>query len=148
MFKKVHVIINPAAGQDRPVLGAINKVFQEVGAKWGVDVTNNPGDAIRLTKKAIAEGVDCIAVHGGDGTVMEVANGLLGTHVPMAIIPGGTANVMSIELGIPGDIVQAVSLINDVDHSMLRSVDVGKVGDHYFMLRVGMGWEAAMVEGT
>jgi diacylglycerol kinase (ATP) len=148
MLKKVHVIINPAAGQDRPVLGIINKAFQEVGAKWSVDVTNKPGDAIRLTKQAVAAGADCVAVHGGDGTVMEVANGLLGTNVPMAILPGGTANVMSVELGIPSDVGQAAALINDTDHSMIRSVDVGQIGDRHFMLRVGMGWEAQMVDGA
>jgi diacylglycerol kinase (ATP) len=79
---------------------------------------------------------------------MEVAAGVMGSDVPMAIIPGGTANVMSVELGIPGDSKEACKLICDIDSALVRSVDMGQVGDQYFMLRVGMGFEAALVEGA
>jgi YegS/Rv2252/BmrU family lipid kinase len=100
-----------------------------------------------LAQEAIKAGADAVAVHGGDGTVMEVASGLIGSGVPMAIIPGGTANVMAAELGIPNDLVEACALAVN-PKSALRAVDVGQVGEAYFILRAGMGFEAAMVEGA
>jgi YegS/Rv2252/BmrU family lipid kinase len=78
---------------------------------------------------------------------MEVASGLIGSDVPMAILPGGTANVMSIELGVPRDLVEASALaVTYPVHT--RKVDMGKIGDHFFMLRASVGFEAAMVEGA
>jgi YegS/Rv2252/BmrU family lipid kinase len=148
MYKRVHVIVNPAAGKDTPILGALNKAFADTGIDWDIYVTKGPGDAHRLAQEAVAAGADAVAVNGGDGTVMEVASGLMNTNVPMAILPGGTANVMSVELAIPGDISEACALLAGDDLSVVRPVDMGKVDDYTFMLRVGMGLEAAMVEGA
>lgn len=148
MYKRVHVIVNPAAGKDTPILGALNKTFAGTGVDWDIYVTKGPGDAHRLAQEAVAAGADAVAVNGGDGTVMEVASGLMNTNVPLAILPGGTANVMSVELAIPSDITQACELLCGDDTSVVRPVDMGMVDDHTFMLRVGMGWEAAMVEGA
>jgi YegS/Rv2252/BmrU family lipid kinase len=114
---------------------------------WEVFVTKQAGDARRYAEEAAAAGYDAVAAYGGDGTVMEVATGLLGSAVPLAIFPGGTANVMSVELGIPSDTSEACALVSDRE-SALRSVDMGRCGDHYFILRVGIGFEADMVEGA
>lgn len=65
----------------------------------------------------------------------------------MAIIPGGTANVMANELGIPVDLMEACALCVNPD-AVIRAVDMGRTGNHYFLLRVGMGLEAAMVKGA
>lgn len=148
MYKRVHVIVNPAAGKDTPILGALNKAFSECGIDWDVYITKGAGDAHRLAREAVEAGADAVAVNGGDGTVMEVASGLMNTNVPLAILPGGTANVMSVELAVPSDIAQACALLCDQDMGMIRPVDMGQVGDHTFMLRVGMGLEATMVEGA
>ncbi|MDQ3249361.1 MAG: diacylglycerol kinase family lipid kinase [Chloroflexota bacterium] len=147
MVQKIHVIINPAAGQDEPILNTMNKVFGEAGVEWEVSLTKQAGDARRLAHEAAQSGADVVAVYGGDGTVAEVASGLIGSPVPMAILPGGTANVLSVELGIPTDAMQACTLICDAQHSV-RQVDMGLVNDHHFILRVGVGFEAAMVENA
>src|SRR5260221_13540604 len=147
MYRRIHVIINPAAGQDKPILGVLNKAFGPAGVDWEVFITKEAGDATRLARKAVEEGVDAVAVHGGDGTVGEVAAGLVDSTVPMAIVPGGTANAMSIELGIPSDPAEACALVASED-SQVRQVDMGQVGDHYFVLRVGMGLEAEMVKNA
>lgn len=145
--RRVQVIINPAAGKDQPILKSLNATMQAAGADWDVSITKNPGDGRRLAEEAVKAGIDLVLAHGGDGTVMEVATGLMGSGIPLAIIPGGTANVMAAELGIPGDLLEACALaINPA--ATLRAIDMGKVDDHYFMLRVGMGFEAAMVEGA
>jgi YegS/Rv2252/BmrU family lipid kinase len=111
-----------------------------------VFITKKAGDARRLAQEALAAGVDIIAVHGGDGTVAEVANGMVGSDVPLAIIPGGTANVMATELGIPTD--PALAAVPLVGGSTLRTIDVGQIDNHYFVQRAGVGLEAQIVEGT
>lgn len=145
--QRVHAIINPAAGQDQPILKTLNAAMQAIGADWDVFITKQAGDGRRLAQEAVQAGVDMVVVHGGDGTVMEVASGLIGSAIPLAIIPGGTANVMSLDLGIPTDMVSACALAINPAASR-RRVDMGQVGEHYFMLRASMGFEAAMVAGA
>jgi YegS/Rv2252/BmrU family lipid kinase len=145
MTKKVHVVINPASGQPQPILNQINDVFYPAGVQWSVSITLQSGDATRFAKQAIAEGVDVVCSYGGDGTVMEVAQAVQGGDVPMAILPGGTANLMSVELGVPKDLTKAAQIVVD-PNSVVRQVDMGQVGDGTFMLRVGMGYEGEKVK--
>ncbi len=146
-FKKLCVIINPAAGVDRPILGNLNTVLKDTGMKWDIEVTHQAGDAQRLAKEAVAKGYDVVAAHGGDGTVMEVAYGLLGSNVPLAIFPGGTANVMASELGIATDLNAAIGLLVSGNHD-IRKIDIGDTGEHKFILRIGIGFEADMTKNA
>jgi len=146
-YQNVLVIINPASGQDRPILGTMNRAFHRAGINWDVRITKEAGDARRFAHEAVAAGIDAVGVYGGDGTVMEVANGLQGSDVPLAIFPGGTANVMSVELGIPNDLTEAMALVCG-QNSYVRQVDVGQVRDRYFLLRVGVGFEADVINKT
>lgn len=146
-YENILVIINPASGQDRPILGVMNRAFHEAGVNWDVRITKNAGDAQRFAQEAVAAGVSAVGVYGGDGTVMEVADGLQGSDVPLAIFPGGTANVMSVELGIPNDLAAATALVCGQD-SYVRMVDVGRVQDKSFLLRVGIGFEAEVIQKT
>jgi diacylglycerol kinase family enzyme len=75
---------------------------------------------------------------------MEVARGLMGSQTSMAILPGGTANLMSVELGIPKDLEKAAGIAAGTA-SQVRLVDMGKVGNTCFLLRVGMGFAARKV---
>jgi YegS/Rv2252/BmrU family lipid kinase len=145
-IKSVYVIINPASGQDKPVLSVLNRVFGAAEVDWDAHITKAAGDAERFAREAVAAGADAVVVYGGDGTVMEVANALNGSDVPMAILPGGTANVMSVELGIPGDLEAAVGLVCG-DHQV-RTLDMGRVRDHLFMLRLGIGFFAETTKGA
>lgn len=145
MSKRIHVIINPAAGKPDAILNKLNAVFREAGVRWDVSITHKSGDATRFTQQALADGVDVVAAYGGDGSVMEVARGVKGGDVPMAILPGGTANLMSVELGIPKDLSSAAQIACSPD-SVVRNVDMGQVGERYFMLRVGMGFAGDKVK--
>lgn len=147
MSRQVFIIANPAAGQDSFDVKGLNAFFGEAGIDWHVEFTKQWGDGLRLAREAVDAGVDVVAAYGGDGTVAEVASGLVGSDVPLAILPGGTANVMSIELGIPRDFGAACALMA-TEQLLTRAVDVGQVDDRYFMLRVSVGLEAKMVEGT
>jgi diacylglycerol kinase family enzyme len=144
---RVHAIINPAAGQDQPILKVLNTALQAAEVEWDVFITKAAGDAHRLAQEAVAAKADLVIVHGGDGTVMEVASGLIGSQVPFAIIPGGTANVMSLELGIPNGAVESCALAVNPE-AATRVIDMGQIGDHFFLLRASVGFEAAMVEGA
>lgn len=144
-FERVHVVINPAAGQDEPVLSTLNSVFRSAGIDWDVSITKAAGDATAQARQAAENGADVVAAYGGDGTVAEVASGLIGTSVPLAILPGGTANAMSSELRIPQQLRPAAELICS-DNTVVRKIDMGEANGRKFILRVGVGFEAAMVE--
>ena len=148
MVKKVHIIINPASGQPQPILNQINDVFHPAGVEWSVSITLKSGDAARFTVHAIEAGAEVIGAYGGDGTVMEVAQGVQGGDIPMAILPGGTANLMSVELGISKNLSEAAKIMVDPE-SQLRHVNMGQIdtlgGEKHFMLRVGMGFAGEKV---
>ena len=137
-YPKVHVVINPAAGQDEPILNVLNHVFHSAGVNWDNSLTHKSGDATRLAAEAAASGVDLVAAYGGDGTQMEVANGLLGTGVPQAILPGGTGNAMAHDLGISLNLREAAEIITT--SSKRRAIDLAKIGDKVFMLRAYAGF--------
>lgn len=142
----IHIIINPAAGQDVPILSTINSVFGPVNQAWSVSVTLKEGDARRQARQAVEDGATIVAVYGGDGTVVEAAGGLLDCDVPLAILPGGTANVVAQEMAIPLNLAQACELL--VRPHQIRAIDMGEVNDRHFILRVGIGAEAKITEGA
>ena len=144
----IHVVINPVAGKGQPVLKVLNAALQVAGVEWEVFVTKSSGDCHNFVKEAVKTGVDQVIVYGGDGTVMEAASALIGTDIPLAIIPGGTGNVVSAELRIPVNLVKACALAVDPG-AQVKQVDLGRIGEeHTFLLRAGVGMEAAMVEGA
>ena len=145
MTKKINIIINPASGLQQPILNRINDIFHPAEVQWSVSITLKSGDAMRFAKQAIIEGVNVVCVYGGDGTVMEVAHAVQGGDTPMAILPGGTANLMSVELGIPKDLAKAAQIAID-PNSSVRRVDMGQTGDQRFMLRMGIGFAGEKVK--
>ncbi|MBK8032070.1 MAG: hypothetical protein IPK17_21855 [Chloroflexi bacterium] len=147
-IKTVQVIINPASGQDAPMLAIMNRAFRAAKVDWDVKLTKEAGDAERFAREAIAAGVDAVGVYGGDGTVMEVASGMNKGGRALAIFPGGSANVMSVELGIPGNLEEAVALVCS-DARQIRQIDMGRLGDQQmFMLRLGIGFFAETTKGA
>jgi YegS/Rv2252/BmrU family lipid kinase len=146
MARKIHVVINPASGQPQPILHTLNSVFHPLGIDWEVFITKESGDAERFARQAAVSGVDVVAAYGGDGTVMEAARGLAGSQTPLAILPGGTANLMSVELGVPKNLALAAAIAAD-PNSRVRVVDAGLFGGQtHFLLRVGLGFAARKVE--
>ena len=137
-FERVHVIINPASGGDEPILNTLNDVWHPHGLDWQVSITHKLGDGARYARQAVEAGADLIVAYGGDGTVRDVASGMIGLNTPLALLPGGTGNALADELGISAQLAPAARLIV-ADNTELRSVDVGRVGEGYFLLRVGTG---------
>ncbi|NLD72149.1 MAG: diacylglycerol kinase family lipid kinase [Chloroflexi bacterium] len=137
-FERLHVIVNPASGRNQPILNVLNDVFSEADLRWQVSVTQRDQPIRDLAQDALDRDADLIAVYGGDGTIMEVARGMIGSEVPLAILPGGTANALSLALGIPGDLDAACRLIAGGE-SRIRAVDVGRVQEGFFLVAVGIG---------
>jgi YegS/Rv2252/BmrU family lipid kinase len=136
-IKQIQVIINPAAGQDEPILNTLNRVFQKYDVAWQAAITHDSGDAQRLAQEAVAAGVDLVAGYGGDGTLMEIVNGLRDSDIPLGILPGGTGNSIARELGIPFNLAQAAELLCQAPS--IRQMDLGQVGDRCFLLHVYTG---------
>jgi diacylglycerol kinase family enzyme len=126
MIQKVHVVINPASGQPQTIVNKLNDVFHPAGVDWAVSITLKSGDAARFTHQAIDNGAEVVGAYGGDGTVMEVARAVQSGSIPMAILPGGTANLMSVELGISKDLTQAAQIMIDPG-SVVRHVSATSI---------------------
>ena len=135
--RTVHVIINPASGNNEPMLNIINDVFAEYDIKWEALITHGPGDATELARRAADNGCDLVACYGGDGTLMEVVNGLIGTDMPLGILPGGTGNTVAADLGIPANLADALRVLATSESR--RKLDVGQINDRYFLLRAYTG---------
>jgi YegS/Rv2252/BmrU family lipid kinase len=137
--KRIHVVINPAAGKDEPILNVVNDVFGQHKVEWSSSVTHKFGDATEFARQAAEDGYNIIAGYGGDGTQHEIANGILGTNASMGILPGGTGNNFSKEMGTPQTLRHAVELLCTSQN--VRNVDVVQMGDIYFILRLYVGIE-------
>jgi diacylglycerol kinase family enzyme len=119
--------------------------------KLDVLETDYRGHARDAAAQAVADGVDLVVAHGGDGTVNEVVNGLLtagtGADAPMlGVVPGGSANVFARALGLPRDPVEATHhLLQAIEAGRSRTVGLGRADRRWFTFNAGMGWDAEVV---
>ncbi|SDO26410.1 Diacylglycerol kinase family enzyme [Nakamurella panacisegetis] len=114
--------------------------------------TDHRGHAAELAAKAVSGGAELIVVHGGDGTVNEVVNGIMtagaGRDAPMiAVVPGGSTNVFARAMGIDQDPVLATEQILEalIVRQHPRTISLGRVDDRYFTFNAGMGLDAEVV---
>ena len=142
--KFVHIIANPATGRSVPFLQRVNDHFRPAGIRWQISVTHQTGDGATLAQEAIDRGADLVAVYGGDGTIRDVAGALVATGIPLLILPGGTGNLMATELNLPKGLSRACELVCGDEFSTI-AVDVGKLGNNYFLHRIGCGFESDIV---
>lgn len=147
MPRRLPIILNPASGPDLPVLKILNRAFSAAGRDWEVFLTKQAGDAFRLARQLQAAGEPLIAVCGGDGTVKEAASALAGGDAALAILPGGTGNALATELGVPLDLAAAVALAC-APAPRVRQIDLGRIGEHLFVLRASIGLETELLRGT
>lgn len=146
--KKLHVVMNPVSGLNPVTPESVQEKLERTGLEYKLYITRGDGDAEKFAKEAVAAGADVVAAYGGDGTVMSVGTTLMGSGIPMAIIPAGTANVMSVELKVPQAFDDALALATG-ENAAIRTIDIGKLNnDHCFLLRVGVGLEAETTINT
>jgi diacylglycerol kinase family enzyme len=145
--RRMLIIVNPYATTVSDRLK--NLVVYALRGRYDVDAidTNARGHATELSREAAREGYDVVVAFGGDGTVNEAANGLVGSDTPLCCLPGGRANVYCRMLGIPNDVVDATEhLLLMADDWRPRRVDLGLVNDRVFTFSAGAGLDASVVE--
>ena len=143
------LIANPVAARtDEATRHRVVKLLERAGWRTEIAVTRGPHDAAVLAGQAARDGTDVVAVFGGDGTTMRAAASLVGTDVALALIPGGTGNLLAGNLRIPSDPLRAARVIVS---GRRRGIDLGRVnlpdGAHYFGVACGAGIDARVMDG-
>jgi YegS/Rv2252/BmrU family lipid kinase len=146
------IVYNPAAGRF-PVKPFIKSAVEELeSAGWQVEAaaTQSGPHTVDLARQAAAEKKDAVFAVGGDGTIGNVVNGLIGTDTALGVLPAGTANVWSMELGLspfawtrPWVLRQNTSLLANAP---VHSIDVGMCNEFTFMMWAGIGLDALTIQ--
>ncbi|WP_204803950.1 diacylglycerol/lipid kinase family protein [Mycobacterium riyadhense] len=152
------LIVNPTATTITPAARDLVAHALKSRLQLTVEHTKHRGHAAELGQAAVADGVDLVVVHGGDGTVSGVVNGMLGSPattqagpVPaVAIVPGGSANVLARVLGISPDPLaatnQLIQLLDDYHrHQQWRRIGLIDCGERWAVFNTGMGVDAEVV---
>jgi diacylglycerol kinase family enzyme len=145
--KRMLIIVNPYATTVSDRLK--NLVVYALRGRYQVEAveTESRDHATSLCRKAARERYDVVVAFGGDGTVNEAANGLVGSETPLSALPGGRTNVYCRMLGIPTDVVDATEhLLRLTDEWQPRRVDVARVNERHFLFSAGVGLDASVVE--
>ena len=145
--KRMLIIVNPYATTVSDRLK--NLVVYALQGRFEVETvaTEAQNHATEIGRQAIDGGYDVVVAFGGDGTLNEVANGLAGTDLPVAMLPGGSTNVVCRTLGIPNDVVDATEhLLALADDWAPRKIDLGRVDQRHFVFACGVGIDATVVE--
>lgn len=143
-FQSAYLIFNPVAGQGNPVqaLSSIRELLQPY-MQLTVHTTTPDDNVEQLAREAIAKGADMILASGGDGTISAATAGVIGTGIPLGVIPRGTANAFSVALGIPRTLQDACKTILA---GLTRTVDAARCNGLPMILLAGIGFEAETIE--
>ena len=138
------LVYNPTAGQRdlREQMNALIDRQRERGLELVNAPTSGTGDATEIVRTFLRRGLDLLAVCGGDGTISEAAWGLEGSEVPLAVLPGGTSNVLARELQIPLDLEAAEELLLSGEPAPVR---FAHADGRPFLLWAGAGIDARIM---
>src|SRR5690606_11616651 len=141
--KRILFVINPISGGKKK--SAFNKQVLEVLDLEKFDptfkITDHPNHAFELGKAAIAEGYDAVVAVGGDGTINELGSAILGSDMPLGIVPEGSGNGLALYLGIPLNESAAIRRINRFE---TVEVDTGEINGRNFFNIAGLGFDASV----
>jgi diacylglycerol kinase family enzyme len=151
-YKNTVLIYNPRAGKFERSRGSLISRLVDTLRREGHNVTaaptTGPGTAGAIARGHIIKGADLIVAAGGDGTINEVAEGMVNTEVPLAILPAGTANVLAVEtrLGVkPERVAAQLKDLRPRRISVGRVVCAGGRVSRHFLLMAGVGLDAHIV---
>jgi len=153
------VIVNPVAGANRTrrIWSRISQLLKHVGLSFDYEYTEGVGHAIELARAAASDGYRYLVAVGGDGTVNEVANGILSstnaTTTALGIISTGTGSDFVRSVGIPRDYTSACSFLTSsrrllIDIGVVEYQRQGQTLKRFFINAAGVGFDAAVVEAT
>jgi YegS/Rv2252/BmrU family lipid kinase len=146
------ILYNPAAGRFsvKPFIGSAVEELESAG--WQVEAaeTQSGEHTVELAKQAAAEGRDAVFAAGGDGTIGNAVHGLIGSETALGVLPAGTANVWSIELGLspfswtrPHALRRSAAILANAPS---HRVDVGLCNGVSFMMWAGIGLDAMAIQ--
>lgn len=145
MLKKNHLtlVINPIAGTltKDGVADWVPRRLEAMGYVVETRLTAGPGDATRIAAEAAARGDYGVLACGGDGTINEVARGLIGTETALGILPAGSGNGLARHIGVPVDVEMSLKVI-EADN--VAECDYGTVNGLPFFCTFGVGFDAAV----
>jgi diacylglycerol kinase (ATP) len=146
--RSIFVLLNPAAGQANveTIRQGMENLCQEHG--WGCEVyeTNGQEKLPEVVRSACESGANLVVAAGGDGTVWAACNGLVGSQIPLAILPAGTGNGLARALNVPLQIEAAIDLL--AGDCEILEIDALRVGEQYFVLNVSTGISARTMQET
>ena len=154
-MRRVALIYNPASGQYSTrragVVSEVLDVLREAGVEAEALETYAPGSAEALARDAVKRGCDTILAAGGDGTVHEILQCLVGTAVALGVLPLGTANALAQDLGLGTSPKRAIRILlaavpMQVPVGRIFYDDsAGKAASRYFTVAAGIGADALLM---
>jgi len=144
-LKKIVFIINPKSGilKKDNISEVIESTLDKNKYDYQVKYTSGPGNATELCKQYVEQKIDIIVAVGGDGTINEVAKGLVNSESTLGIIPGGSGNGLAHHLDIPLGIKKAIEVIN---HGNSLKIDTGSLNGHLFVSIAGVGFDGLVAQ--
>ncbi len=141
VLKKIVFIINPVSGvgKQKNIEKSIEVGIDRKKFNHTVITTEGPGQATIICRQAVEDQTDIVVAVGGDGTVNEIGQALVGTNTALAIIPTGSGNGLARHLKIPFDFKKAIQVIN---RGKLHKIDTATVNGKVFLSIAGVGYEA------
>ena len=144
MKNKIIFIINPIAGKGkgRMIETEIQSYFNQKNVEFETFLTESIGHATEITNQVLTINPDIIVACGGDGTINEVAQALVGSNVALGIIPIGSGNGLAANLHIPKTTEKAFETILN---AKINKIDAGKINENYFFSNMGLGIDADVI---
>jgi len=141
---KICFIFNPCSGKNRRrpwLVPVIREFIATHGLAAEVIPTERPGHATQLAREALAAGCEQVVAVGGDGTMNEVAQALIGASAALGLVPCGSGNGLALHLGIPTNPRAALRLLAD-PRAQVVAIDTGTANGHPFCNAMGVGFDA------
>jgi diacylglycerol kinase (ATP) len=140
------IIANPKSGFLLHQTSRLHETLSFLRARgWRADLwfTHGPGHGQVLARQAVEQHAEMVVAAGGDGTINDIIQGLVGSETALGVLPSGTVNVWAREIGIPLDAAGARKVLLN---GQTRRVDLGCVNGRYFLLMVGIGFDAEITQ--
>lgn len=138
------VIFNPRARSQKG--GRVLRFIEKHGNRLSLHPTHHAGEAREISARFAAAGEPVVIAAGGDGTLNEVVNGLIGTQTRLGVLPAGTMNVFAREMGIPFHSLEAAFHI--IEQGFVQEVDLFGANGAPFVQMAGVGFDAMVIEET
>ncbi|HEY3397129.1 MAG TPA: diacylglycerol kinase family protein [Armatimonadota bacterium] len=138
------IICNPHAlhVSERAPRETVLHLLAQVGLEAEVVTAHDRQETRQLTERAVAEGYDQVVAAGGDGTINSVLQGLVGSAVPLGVLPLGTGNALARYLGV----INMRQALATLAAGTARAIDLGQINDRYFAIMAGVGLSAQVSE--